>query len=452
MPHRGRFARGSLATLMLGLALTAHPAVAHRAYVGPTPAATSPTPAPTPVRPPIPVLCPEGGAAALSRSPGVWQEQQTDLASAVGQAPPAPAVPIHLQRLGPGPFLSETHVFGDTVAWVEQGSLDRRARLYLAHLGHFQPRLVAASAPCDGLADVHLSNRWLVWSASGGTTSLILWAFDRWTGKSSVIDRQPLLNGINFFVQGAASAPSLSLDGDTVVWSRLFAGPSSEAPVTTLFMRTLPNGPVQTVLRNTDRCSFVTVPHLAGALLVWERGRWLHDVASPGVGHIPSCENSVNAADQSPLTDVVMENLHTWVPRLLTPADGGSDPLTNGRYVAWRQCRATCHRGDQLVLYDTNSGRRTIIAPNGFSTATMNSRVLVWSIWNRTESSIHALDLATDRQSLLARERDPNQFISGRTQVREVVDASGPRAGWMQNVRVQGRSRVTYVALANLAV
>ncbi len=445
MPHGGRIVRVSLATLMLGLALTAHPAVAHRLHAGPTPATASPTPAP----PRFPILCAEG-APALSRSSGVWQEQQTSLASAVGQAAPAPAVPVHLQQLGPGPFLSETHVFGDTVAWVEQGPLDRRARLYLARLGHFQPRLVARSAPCGGLADVHLSNRWLVWSASGGRSSVILWAFDRWTGKRSVIDRQPSLNGINFFVQGGASAPSLSLDGSTAVWSRIFAGPSSEAPVTTLLMRTLPNGPVQTVLRNTDRCSFVTAPHLSGALLVWERGRWLHDIASPGVGHVPSCYNSIKETDESPLTDVVMENLHNRVPRLLTPANGGSDPRTNGRYVAWRQCRAMCHRGDQLVLYDTLSGRRTIVAPNGFSTATLNSDVLVWSIWNRSESSIHALDLVTDRQSLLARELNPNHFISGRAQVREVVDASGPRGAWIQNVRVQGRSRVTYVALADL--
>ncbi len=446
MPHGGRIARVSLATLMLGLALTAHPAVAHRLHADPTLATASPTPGP----PTMPVICPVGGAAALSRSSGIWQEQQTGLASAVDQFAPAPRVPVHLQQLGPGPFLSETQVYGDTVAWVEQGSLDQRNRLYLAHPGHFQPRLVARSAPCDALTDVHLSNRWLVWSESGGRSSRILWAFDRWTGKRSVIDRQPLLNGVNFFVQGAASAPSLALDGDVAVWSRLFAGPSSEAPVTTLFMRTLPNGPVQTVLRNTDRCSFVTAPRLSGALLVWERGRWLHDAVSPGVGHVRSCYNKVNKTDEPSLTDVVVENLHTRLPRLLTPADGGSDPLTNGRYVAWRQCRATCHHGDQLLLYDTLSGRRTIVAPNGFSSATLNGDVLVWSIWNRTESSIHALDLVTGRQSLLAREIDPNHFISGRTQVREVVEASGLRAAWIQNVRVQGRSRVTYVALANL--
>ncbi len=446
MPHVGHFVRGSLATLMLGLALTAHPAVAHRAHSGPTPAATSSTPAP----PTTPVICPVGGAAARSRSSRLWQDQQTGLVSAVGQAAPAPAIPIHLQRLGPGPFLSETHVYGDTVAWVEQGSLDQRNRLYLAHLRHFQPRLVALGVPCDGLTEVHLSNRWLVWSASGGRSSRILWAFDRWTGKRSVIDRQPDLNGINFFVQGAASAPALSLDGSVAVWSRLFAGPSSDAPITTPLMRTLPNGPVQTVVRNTDRCSFVTAPHLSGALLVWERGRWLHDALFFGAGHIRSCGSHDHVTMESPLTDVVVENLHTRVPRLLTPADGGSDPLTNGRYVAWRQCRATCHHGDQLVLYDTLSGRRTIVAPNGFSTATLNGDVLVWSIWNRTESSIHALDLVTRRQSLLTREIAPNHFISGRTQVREVVEASGLRAAWIQNVRVQGRSRVAYVALANL--
>lgn len=445
MPHDGRIARVSLATLMLGLALTAHPAAAHRAYTGPTPTATSPTP----VRPPIPVLCPEG-AAAKSQSSGVWQELQSPLASVVGQAAPAPPVPIHLQKLGPGTFLSETQVYGDTVAWVDQGSLDQRNRLYLAPLGHFQPRLVALGAPCDRLNEVHLSNRWLVWSASGGASGRLLWAFDRWTDKRSIIDRQPAVNGVNPFGEGAASAPSLSLDGGVVVWSRLLAGPSSDAPVTTLLMRTLPNGPVQTVLRNTDRCSYVTAPHLSGALLVWERGHWLHELTSPGVGHIPSCYNNVNETGEPPLTDVVVENLHNRVTRLLTPAHGGSDPLTDGRYVAWRQCRATCHRGDQLVLYDTLSGRRTIIAPNGFSTATLNGDVLVWSIWNRTESSIHALDLGTGRRSLLAREIDPNHFISGRTQVREVVEASGLRAAWIQNVRVEGRSRVTYVALANL--
>jgi len=446
MPHVGRFTRGSLATLMLGLALTTHPAVAHRAYTGPTPGTASPTPAP----PTVPVMCPVGDAAARSQSSGVWREQQSDGTRAVGQAASAPAVPVHLQKLGPGPFLSETQVYGDTVAWVDQGSLDQRNRLYLARLGHFQPRLVALGAPCYRLNEVHLSNRWLVWSASGGARGRVLWAFDRWTDKRSVIDRQPSVNGVNFFVQGAASAPSLSLDGGVAVWSRGFAGPSSDAPVTTLLMRTLPSGPVQTVLRNTDRCSFVTAPHLSGALLVWERGRWLHDVASPGVGHVRSCENSVKETDQSPLTDVVMENLHDRVPRLLTPADGGSDPLTNGRYVAWRQCGTTCHRGDRLVLYDSLSGRRTIIVPNGFSTATLNSRLLVWSIWNRTESSIHALDLVTGRRSLLAREVNPNQFISGRMQVRGVVDTSGPRVAWVQGVRVEGRSRVTYLALANL--
>jgi hypothetical protein len=151
---------------------------------------------------------------------------------------------------------------------------------------------------------------------------------------------------------------------------------------------------------------------ISGALLVWERGRWLHDALFFGAGHIRSCGSHDHVTMESPLTDVVVENLHTRVPRLLTPADGGSDPLTNGRYVAWRQCRATCHHGDQLVLYDTLSGRRTIVAPNGFSTATLNGDVLVWSIWNRTESSIHALDLVTRRQSLLTREIAP--IISSR--------------------------------------
>jgi hypothetical protein len=226
------------------------------------------------------------------------------------------------------------------------------ARLYVADLQRFQPKLIAQS--CAGFGDVRLGAGRLVWAQPvflGLTrpSANRIWALDLQTWRRS------LVNADAFPVRNVYDGGSFSLDGDFATWTR---GEGtirrSNAPVRmAIVSRRLPNGPiiplVPSAAMNPDNAGTPHVqsigdPQRAGKLLVWVRERW---------------------NGRKPVNDLLMKNLATG--HVCAVTSDAEYPVTNGRKIVWEV--PTGRPWEPLVRYDLLTGDRAVLSTvaNSFS-------------------------------------------------------------------------------------
>jgi hypothetical protein len=272
--------------------------------------------------------------------------------SAAGPAPsaPGPQQPgrsgVHVRFLpnpqGAGVKLDGVARYGNKVAFGTTLRSDpNQFAIYLGSvLGSWRPREVHRSSPGSQSSGVRLSSRWLVWlddTFTAGSWTLV--AQDLRTGRRYAVDSSRR--------DGPPASPSdfpvASLDGSTVAWNYTGCLKDCKTPHPTLrsyiAIRTLPNGRIRDLASVAEPCAYLW-PWLSARYAVWfEEGR-----AAPCKGD-----------------NVVLYDRRARKQRMLTTDGQGSEPSTNGEYVAWKQGGTRFDNGE-IDLLNLRTGRTSVVS------------------------------------------------------------------------------------------
>ena len=349
-------------------------------------------------------------------------------------------IPICLQRLPGNASVSGLTVHSGWAAWTiptisgHRNSL--RPRLYLARLEDFRPSIIASPACSTEIGGPYLSAHWLAWTESHLTPfdrhdTLTIRAMDLSSHRSA---------SWSIPYTSQVLGPGVALDGDTLVWTRQQWEGQGETRslVYGIFARTLPDGPIRTIQVIHEHIgrfippSYVdgyVAPHLAGALLVWQRSRW---------------QNS------TPRGDIMAATLPNGPVRVVA-WNSAESPVTNGWKVAWLSARGNSL---DLMQLDTHTGKRNTIGHNVLPwtlSPRMGGTTLSWQSGRRGKSwrLLLVRDLLSGRQYTLVNWRaagatpTPIKAIGPGT-------ADGNRVVWEEIVQGSMQKTAAYLAVASV--
>ena len=356
---------------------------------------------------------------------------------AVHAARPAPTI---RRFVPPANVDGPPAVAGNTVAWVTRPGLchpkaapstcNLASYVHLADIRSFHPRTLVRFSNRVSSVIALLSQYHLVWTSTryplGGWW---VWSRDLRTGRKTLIDSSQAEGG------PAAAPPSLSLQGDTLAWTRndcfpgcVLAGRSSVTIVN------LDSGSRRTIAIHHDRCWILSPPVLAAHTLIWTREPLFDQAGCRGDTRVQVMRLT--------RTNGAIRQITLQPPR----GKVAFDITGNDRYLAWTQESLHTDRDSRVMLMDMHGGRVIPVTAIGGNRPSMNGPLLVW--YGKYSSTIGALDLHAWRYYVLDRNQDQGGVS---TSPAFLGPPSSKRVAWDEfRVRDTGGPSTSFLAIADL--
>ncbi len=356
-------------------------------------------------------------------------------------------LPVRYLRM-PGKVIgggtAEPAIYGRTVVTAAElgDSQDASFGLYLGDIRHWRPKLLFVRR--TEVAPPKLSKHWLVW-AQYDRRAWQIYARNLKTDRRYTVDSSKRAGP----TVRVLDPPVISLSGDTLAWSYEDCTSACNGlwprQASALVVRHLPSGPIQTIRRTHGRCHAVRSPSIWSHLLVFQLDRY--------------CTGGDRRRFDS---DVYMTDLTTGKSRRVTSNHVSSEPVTNGKYVAWTQPPDwdRMRTDSSIMLLNLRTGTRIIASlrmtgrnhpacwPHDTrieicaSHPVITDRLVVWSIGSY---SFLARDLRTGKEygfsTPIQSHHSPWPPLSG----------SGQRVAWNDlQVSSNGSKRLTNVAVGQV--
>ena len=309
----------------------------------------------------------------------------------------------------PSVYIQGSRVVFTGLTWTSQ--------VYMADLHHWKPRwLFQASTQLPDIGLWGLSAGWVAWIQYQSSSLWAIYARNLKSGRRYEIDSSAQ--------EGPAPAdfdfPYGSLSGNTLVWSVVNCPGSCAKPqqiTSSIMVRHLSLGGTHRVASRRGLCQ-VDWPSIWGRVVVYET-----EGTCPGWGRSGS--------------DVWLMHLADGRSTQVTRNHGSSEPVTNGRYMAWKQGPpgATRFGPGKIVLLDLKTGKRSAVSLGLRGTYLTDC----WDGWHEIEQcedqpviTSRILEWSGLEVGPILRDlKSGKEYVTNSTLPKRAIDAWGNRVMWV---------------------